>query len=95
MNAHAKPDDVQAHAEAYRVMDSIDRDVKRTALDIEKGKLIERREGARRTIDQIDEEILALKTRRIGVEAEWHEHQNGVVRVTDELAALEKGVPAP
>jgi hypothetical protein len=91
MNAHTTADTIQALADAFRVMESVDRTIMREALKTTYGEMLAERDRLDAEIDDGEAQMLAIQQHINGLAIERSEAHRAVVRASQQLAALEAG----
>lgn len=89
MNAHTTADTIQAHADAFRVMEEVDRKTMREALQTTYGEFRAKRDRLDAEIDDGQAQMLAIQQHLNGLAIERTEAHRAVVRASAQLAALE------
>lgn len=90
MNAHTTAETIHAHADAFRVMEEVDRKTMREALQTTYCEFLAKRERLDAEIDADEEEMRALQQRMNTKAIERSEAHRAVVRASAQLAALEE-----
>lgn len=89
MNVHTDADDIHAHAQAFRVMETVDRRIMRDALQTTYGEMLTRRDRLDAEIETGLAKIAEIQHRINAMALERSEAHRGVVRSAAQLSALE------